>query len=151
MEKNQKTVGTKANNESATGVQTNGTTAEVTNKIVKMEQPKAIKEAIAVIPSIEELQAKAEKTAQLVERFRTIKAKKAEVDSFVILHENTQAEITVRDVAGRSITTCNPKTIAQVIEFWKGELTDALQKSERDIREIMNAQQALPEVLKDAV
>ncbi|MCL2597280.1 MAG: hypothetical protein FWD66_06430 [Paludibacter sp.] len=92
-------------------------------------------------PSIEELQAKAEKTAQLVQKYQTIKAKKAEVDSFVILHENEQAMMQIVDVKGRVIKTSNPKSIEQVLTIWKSDICEALIKAEKEVREIMSAQQ----------
>ena len=151
MEKNKKPLSISINTkkESATGVTVEKGTqkAEVQNIEVA---PKVEVVTMPTMPSIEELQAKAEKTAQLVSRYQTIKSKKAEVDSFVILHDSNQAQITIRDVNGREIVTNNPKTIGQVLTTWKADIAEALVKSEQEIREIMSAQQATPEVLSNA-
>ena len=168
MEKQVKNVSTfsiKTQKESATGaVVENGTKAIVLDStkaaemLQKHNETQATAEVVnsentpkmevVTVPSIEELQAKAEKTAKLVNRYQTIKAKKAEVDSFVILHESEQAQITITDVTGRSIRTNNPHSIEQVLKIWKEDISAALKKAEAEIREIMNAQQAMPEALK---
>jgi len=151
MNKNQKPLSISINTktEGATGakVENATTVAEVTNN---ENAPKVEAVTVPAVPSIEELQARAEKTSQLVERYRTIKEKKAELDSFVILHENEQANITITDVKGRRISTNNPKSIAQVIGIWKTDISEALVKAEQDVRESMNAQQATPDVLNKA-
>ena len=130
-------------------------TAEVINpeSTPKTEVPKPaeqVKPAIPAMPSIEELQAKAEKTAKLVQRYQTIKLKKAEIDSFVILHESDRAQLEIEDCNGRRIVTQNLKSIEQVLVIWKNDINEALTKAEQEIREIMNAQQATPEILQIA-
>jgi predicted transcriptional regulator len=119
---------------------------------VQIEVSKSAKQpvpAVPAMPSIEELQAKAEKTAQMVQRYQSIKAKKAELDSFVILYETEQAKIVITDVKGRSITTNNPKSIESVIQIWKADICEALAKAEQDIRGIMNAH-TTPEMQQQA-
>lgn len=91
MDKKEKPLSISINKkESATGavVVTGEKTAEVINTTSKMEVSKPTEQVtLPTVLSIEELQAKAEKTAQMVERYQKIKAKKALVDRFVILHE----------------------------------------------------------------
>ena len=152
MEKNAKTTLVATTNKTEEGAKgaivINGVNvAKVTHQT--LELPK-VEQATPSIPSIEELQARAEKTAQLVRRYQNVKEKKAEVDSFVILHESEQASITICDVKGREITTNNPKSIAQVIEIWKADIGEALARAEQEIRDIMNAQATTPDVLKQA-
>ncbi len=112
--------------------------------------PKPAEQVVTMPPSIEELQARAEKTSQLVERYQTIKEKKAELDSFVILHDREQARIVITDNNGRRIETYNPKSIAQVVEIWKKDINEALAKAEQDVREIMNAERATSETVRPA-
>ncbi len=133
----------------------NGVTiAEVTHNTIGTEEKKEPKPAeqatppVANIPSIEELQARAEKTSQLVKRYQTVKEKKAEIDRFTILHDSENSKIYISDEDGRSITTSNPKSIAQVIDIWKKDINEALAKAEQEVREIMTAPQATLEVLK---
>jgi len=102
------------------------------------------------IPSIEELQAKAEKTSLLVQRYQTIKGKKADIDGFVILMDNSIAKVTLTDQNGNKIHSHNPKSILQVVDIWKSDINEALIKAEQEVREIMGAQQIMPEALKQA-
>jgi hypothetical protein len=98
--------------------------------------------AVEVIktPTIEELQAKGLKIYHLTQRYEEIRGKKALVDRFQILHEKENACLTIVDAKGEEITTNNPKSIQQVIEIWKCDLTEALSKAETEIRQIMSTE-----------
>ncbi|MDR0874227.1 MAG: hypothetical protein LBN27_12305 [Prevotellaceae bacterium] len=128
------------------------TGATVTNGTKIAEVTKSTEQVATVpaVPSIQELTAKAEKTAMLVQKYEKIKAKKEQVDRFVILHESEQANIVITDVKGQRIETSNPKSIEQVLAIWKADICEALTNAEQEIRDIMSVPQAMTNVIRQA-
>jgi len=90
------------------------------------------------ILSIEELKNKTSVLEALSEKHDSIKAKIEELKKFKVLHEESEASISIEDVNGLSFESSNPRVIAQVIELWKQEFATAKADIETKMQEVYN-------------
>ncbi len=86
--------------------------------------------------SLEDIKRKNEVLTRLVERYDTIQEKKKSLENFSYSYDRDTAFITVKDAKGEIFQSNSPKTIGQVIEFWKAEFSKVAQEVEREIREL---------------
>lgn len=91
------------------------------------------------IPTIREMQEKAEKMHLLSEKYDTLSAKKQDLDLFSISHDGDTARMRLTDAKGQHFESSNPVCIRQLIDIWKKTYTDAMAKTEEEMRKLMEA------------
>lgn len=84
--------------------------------------------------SIDELTDKADRVYLLKEKYKKIREKRKQLESFTISHENTNAQLTLIDANGLSISTSNPVAIGKLLFDWAIDLNNHLEKTECEIR-----------------
>ncbi len=98
--------------------------------------PKATAEPQAQpkILTLEEIKRKNEVLSRLMERHESVSRKLKSVENFQISHDRDTATVLVTDASGESFESNSPKTIKQLIDFWKKEFNEALTALEEEIR-----------------
>lgn len=91
------------------------------------------------IPTIREMQEKAEKMHLLSEKYDNLSAKKQDLDLFSISHDGDTARMRLTDAKGQHFESSNPVCIRQLIDIWKKTYTDAMAKTEEEMRKLMEA------------
>lgn len=91
------------------------------------------------IPSIREMQEKAEKMHLLSEKYDNLSSKKQDLDLFSISHDGDTARMRLTDAKGQHFESSNPVCIRQLIDIWKKTYTDAMAKTEEEMRFLMEA------------
>lgn len=91
-------------------------------------------QAAPVQLSMEELNEKVDRLHLLRLKHLEIKEKRKQLESFSISHDNNNAQLTLVDANGLSISTSNPQSIGKLIIDWTTELNAVLGKVEEDIR-----------------
>lgn len=91
------------------------------------------------IPTIREMQEKAEKMHLLSEKYDSLSAKKQDLDLFSISHDGDTARMRLTDARGQHFESSNPVCIRQLIDLWKKTYTDAMAKTEEEMRKLMEA------------
>ncbi|MBP1593020.1 MAG: hypothetical protein H6Q12_38 [Bacteroidetes bacterium] len=94
---------------------------------------------IAVIPqtralTMEELTDKAERLHLLKLKYEEVKAKRKQLENFSISHDQNNAQLTLIDAKGASITTSNPQSIGKLLIDWMADLNTHLASVENDMR-----------------
>lgn len=84
--------------------------------------------------SIDELTDKADRIYLLKEKYSEIRAKRKQLESFTISHDNSNAQLTLVDANGLSISTSNPVAIGKLLADWAIDLNGHLEKTENEIR-----------------
>lgn len=84
--------------------------------------------------SIDELTDKADRVYLLRQKFQTIREKRKQLEGFTISHETDNAQLTLVDANGLTITTSNPVAIGKLLADWMKDLNESLEKVEKDIR-----------------
>lgn len=108
-----------------------------------VQQPTtAVPETLPVqkhIPTIREMQEKAEKMHLLSEKYDDLSSKKQDLDHFSISHDGDTARMRLTDAKGQHFESSNPVCIRQLIDIWKKTYTDAMAKTEEEMRKLMEA------------
>lgn len=91
------------------------------------------------IPTIREMQEKAEKMHLLSEKYDSLSSKKQDLDLFSISHDGDTARMRLTDAKGQHFESSNPVCIRQLIDIWKKTYTDAMAKTEEEMRQLMEA------------
>ncbi len=101
---------------------------------VKPEPTAAITEK--PVKSIEDIKRKSEVLSRLAVKWDALNEKRKRVENFAISHDGDTAAVRVFDASGEVFESNSPKTIGKLIEFWKEEFSDTLEKVEKEMREI---------------
>lgn len=91
--------------------------------------------------SIDELTDKADRIYLLRQKFQTVREKRKQLEGFAISHEKDNAQLTLVDANGLTITTSNPVAIGKLLADWMKDLNENLERVESEIRtelEILN-------------
>lgn len=100
------------------------------------------KESLSVqkhIPTIQEMQEKAEKMHILSLKYNSLSIKKRELELFSISHDGDTARMRLTDTKGMEFESSNPTCIRQLLEIWKKSYADALAKTEEEMRILLEA------------
>jgi hypothetical protein len=97
--------------------------------------PTPIAEAKPVL-SIEDIKRKSEVLSRLSVKWDSLAEKRRRVENFAISHDGDTASAIIRDAQGEVFESNSPKTIGQLIEFWKAEFSEAIANVEKEMREI---------------
>lgn len=95
----------------------------------QVAEPKAL--------TIEELKRKSELMGRLVRKYDDLKEKHRQVENFIVSHNKDTAKIAIYDEQGEQFETNSPKTLERVLEFWLVEFSEAMQKTETEIRTLI--------------
>lgn len=101
---------------------------------VKPNQTEAITEKH--VQSIEDIKRKSEVLSRLTVKWDALNEKRKRVENFAISHDGDTAAVRVFDASGEVFESNSPKTIIKLIEFWEDEFSEALEKVEKEMREI---------------
>lgn len=112
--------------------------APVAKEVAKSEpKQEARKQEAPTAPkrlSIDELTDKADRIYLLRQKFQTVREKRKQLEGFAISHEKDNAQLTLVDANGLTITTSNPVAIGKLLADWMKDLNENLEKVEREIR-----------------
>lgn len=89
--------------------------------------------------TMEELTDKAERLHLLKTKYQEVKDKRKQLENFSISHDQNNAQLTLVDAKGSSITTSNPTSIGKLLIDWMAELNSALSNVENDMRKQLEA------------
>lgn len=89
--------------------------------------------------TMEELTDKAERLHLLKTKYQEVKEKRKQLENFSISHDQNNAQLTLVDAKGASITTSNPTSIGKLLIDWMAELNSALSNVENDMRKQLEA------------
>lgn len=95
------------------------------------------KETTAAAPkrlSIDELTDKADRVYLLRQKYQEVREKRKQLESFTISHDKNNAQLTLVDAKGLSISTSNPVAIGKLLADWMLDINNHLSKTESDIR-----------------
>lgn len=84
--------------------------------------------------SIDELTDKAERVYLLRQKYQEVREKRKQLESFTISHDKNNAQLTLVDAKGLSISTSNPVAIGKLLSDWMLNLNNHLVKTEEEIR-----------------
>ena len=84
--------------------------------------------------SIDELTDKAERVDLLRQKYQEVREKRKQLESFTISHDKNNAQLTLVDAKGLSISTSNPVAIGKLLSDWMLDLNNHLAKTEEEIR-----------------
>lgn len=84
--------------------------------------------------TMEELTDKAEKLHLLKNKYQEIRDKRKQLENFSISHDKNNAQLTLVDAKGLSISTSNPQSIGKLLVDWMADLNAHLNKVEEDMR-----------------
>ena len=84
--------------------------------------------------SIDELTDKAERVYLLRQKYQEVREKRKQLESFTISHDKNNAQLTLVDAKGLSISTSNPVAIGKLVSDWMLDLNNHLAKTEEEIR-----------------
>lgn len=84
--------------------------------------------------SIDELTEKAERVYLLRQKYQEVREKRKQLESFTISHDKNNAQLTLVDAKGLSISTSNPVAIGKLLSDWMLDLNNHLAKTEEEIR-----------------
>jgi len=115
---------------------TQNTTSEVITQEVKPEVLLTPIIEAKLVQSIEDIKRKSEVLSRLTVKWDALNEKRKRVENFAISHDGDTAAVRVFDASGEVFESNSPKTIGKLIEFWKEEFSDTLEKVEKEMREI---------------
>lgn len=110
----------------------------------KVEKPATVKKeentqtATSTVPkrlSIDELTDKADRVYLLRQKYQEVREKRKQLESFTISHDKNNAQLTLVDAKGLSISTSNPVAIGKLLTDWMSDLNNHLAKTESEIRQ----------------
>lgn len=84
--------------------------------------------------SIDELTDKADRVYLLRQKYQEVREKRKQLESFTISHDKNNAQLTLVDAKGLSISTSNPVAIGKLLADWMLDINNHLSKTEADIR-----------------
>ena len=84
--------------------------------------------------SIDELTDKEERVYLLRQKYQEVREKRKQLESFTISHDKNNAQLTLVDAKGLSISTSNPVAIGKLLSDWMLDLNNHLAKTEEEIR-----------------
>lgn len=84
--------------------------------------------------SIDELTDKTERVYLLRQKYQEVREKRKQLESFTISHDKNNAQLTLVDAKGLSISTSNPVAIGKLLSDWMLDLNNHLAKTEEEIR-----------------
>ena len=84
--------------------------------------------------SIDELTDKADRVYLLRQKYQEVREKRKQLESFTISHDKNNAQLTLVDAKGLSISTSNPVAIGKLLSDWMLDLNNHLAKTEEEIR-----------------
>lgn len=118
--------------------------AKVTEKTILKEEPQqeAAKVEIPVTKkhlSIDELNDKADRVYLLKGKYQEIREKRKQLEKFTISHDQSNAQLTLVDANGLTISTSNPTAIRKLLMDWMIDLVNHMLKTEDDIRKELEA------------
>lgn len=90
-------------------------------------------------PTIREMQEKAEKMHLLSQKYDKLCSRKQDIDVFSISHDGDTARMVLTDAKGQRFESSNPVCIRQLIDIWKKTYSDAMGKTEEEMRLLMQA------------
>ncbi|MBD3589558.1 hypothetical protein [Bacteroides sp. GM023] len=102
-------------------------------KTVKQEVVEAPKKSSAAM-SIDTLMDKADRTYLLRQKYQEIREKRKQLEAFTISHDKNNAQLTLVDAKGLTISTSNPVSISKLLADWMDDLNIHLKKTEDEIR-----------------
>lgn len=110
-------------------------------KAVQTEQLKPAEEAKPQVNrlTMDEIDDKAERLYLLHTKRQEIKDKRKQIEKFTISHDKNNAQLTLIDANGLSITTSNPQSIGKLLVDWMGDLDTCLATVEEDMRKELTA------------
>lgn len=103
----------------------------------KQEAPK--KSPVAMCMSIDVLMDKADRTYLLRQKYQEIRDKRKQLEAFTISHDKNNAQLTLVDAKGLTISTSNPVSIGKLLTDWMDDLNNHLKKTEDEIRAELEA------------
>lgn len=117
---------------------------KVTEKTILKEEPQqeAAKVEIPVTKkhlSIDELNDKADRIYLLKGKYQEIREKRKQLEAFTISHDKNNAQLTLVDAKGLTISTSNPMAIRELLMNWMIDLVNHMLKTEEDIRKELEA------------
>lgn len=138
----------KTNVSSAKGAQANkaavlGNVVNNSKKVVEepllllptvMEVKQEAKQNSPVTMSIDVLMDKADRTYLLRQKYQEIREKRKQLEAFTISHDKNNAQLTLVDAKGLTISTSNPVSIGKLLTDWMDDLNNHLKKTEDEIR-----------------
>jgi hypothetical protein len=142
----------KTNVSSAKGAQANK--AAVLGNVVNNSK-KAAEEPLLLLPTVPEvkpevkpvtmcmsidvLMDKADRTYLLRQKYQEIRDKRKQLEAFTISHDKNNAQLTLVDAKGLTISTSNPVSIGKLLNDWMDDLNNHLKKTEDEIRAELEA------------
>lgn len=84
--------------------------------------------------SIDTLMDKADRTYLLRQKYQEIREKRKQLEAFTISHDKNNAQLTLVDAKGLTISTSNPVSISKLLADWMDDLNIHLKKTEDEIR-----------------
>ena len=112
----------------------------------KPQEKNEVKETIFEAPkkspvamSIDGLMDKADRTYLLRQKYQEIRDKRKQLEAFTISHDKNNAQLTLVDAKGLTISTSNPVSIGKLLTDWMNDLNDRLKKTEDEIRTELEA------------
>lgn len=97
--------------------------------------PVSVTKEIRII-SLEELKRKGEMLTNLSKRHEEVSEKFKRLENFSVLHDNSTAEILMKDANGETFKSHSPEAISKYIEICKEEFKCKLADIESQMREI---------------
>ena len=89
--------------------------------------------------SIDVLMDKADRTYLLRQKYQEIREKRKQLEAFTISHDKNNAQLTLVDAKGLTISTSNPVSIGNLLTDWMDDLNNHLKKTEDEIRAELGA------------
>lgn len=89
--------------------------------------------------TMDEIDDKAERLYLLRTKRQEIKDKRKQLEKFTISHDQNNAQLTLIDAKGLSITTSNPQSIGKLLVDWMGDLDSHLAGVEEEMRKELAA------------
>lgn len=107
-------------------------------------KPEAKQEAkqnspVTMCMSIDVLMDKADRTYLLRQKYQEIREKRKQLEAFTISHDKNNAQLTLIDAKGLTISTSNPVSIGKLLADWMNDLNEHLKKTEDEIRAELGA------------
>ena len=117
------------------------TTPQEKNEVKEKPQEKTVKQEVVEAPkkssaamSIDTLMDKADRTYLLRQKYQEIREKRKQLEAFTISHDKNNAQLTLVDAKGLTISTSNPVSISKLLADWMDDLNIHLKKTEDEIR-----------------
>lgn len=91
------------------------------------------------VPTIREMQERAEKMHLLSQKYDKLSSKKQDIDVFSISHDGDTARMVLTDAKGQRFESSNPVCIRQLIDIWKKTYSETMGKTEEEMRLLMQS------------